>query len=170
MDDPATAPAPFPVCLWSGRRATFEPGRGAPPGEVARAVIVFARAACGYVLADIPGRGWTVPSGHVEPTETPTDAAVRETYEEIGAAICSPERIGRYVLIEPDGARLEFPTFIAPVEEYGALPSASESRAVRCFPLDEIPRIYWFWDDLLASVFRYADACLNRRAMGNTNA
>jgi 8-oxo-dGTP diphosphatase len=160
----AAAAPHFPERLWSGRRASFEADSAAPPGEAPRAVIVFARASCGYVLADIAGRGWTVPSGHIEPGEAPEDAAVRETLEEVGAAISAPVRIGRYVLVDPDGSRLEFPTFVAFVQRTGAIPSGSESRRARCFRLEEIPAVYWFWDDLLESVFRYADARLDALA------
>ncbi len=151
----------FPTGSWTGRTAVFEPGPAPPPGEVARAVIVFARGDCGYVLADIQGRGWTVPSGRLEPGETAEQAAVRETMEEIGANIAPPTRIGRYVLTDRRGRRLEFPTYISPVGVYGAIPPGSESRGARCFALADIPRVYWFWDDLLAAVFRYADACLD---------
>jgi 8-oxo-dGTP pyrophosphatase MutT (NUDIX family) len=37
---------------------------------------------------DRPGRGWEVPGGHLDPGETPVDAAVRELAEEAGLRTC----------------------------------------------------------------------------------
>ena len=39
------------------------------------------------LVADILGRGWCIPSGRVEPTETSLDAVRREAQEEAGATL-----------------------------------------------------------------------------------
>src|SRR5205085_9233487 len=89
----------FPSVLWKGGllEVTFEPRPLEPPYLNVMAVIAFARCPAGFVLADIANRGWVTPSGLVESGEIPATAAVRETWEEVGAELREPREIGRYV-------------------------------------------------------------------------
>ncbi|MER3462927.1 MAG: hypothetical protein C4342_08160, partial [Armatimonadota bacterium] len=60
------------------------------------AVVVFAWQNGRVLLCDIPGRGWTVPSGRVEPNEDPREAARREAYEEAGATLGCLHELGYF--------------------------------------------------------------------------
>jgi len=126
------------------------------------AVVVFAIHADGFLVADIPDRGWCVPSGRLEPGETPTETAIRETYEEVGALLLNPRRIGTYTFTAASGAKSRVPAFIGWVGDYGPLPAGSESRGVRIFTREELPHNYWLWDALMASVFDYALECADQ--------
>jgi len=155
---PVSASAtPFPTVRWADRAVTFEPVVEPLPLCEVGAVVVFARAACGFVLGNVPGRGWVTPSGRLEPGETPLEAAIRETREEIGATLENPREIGRYVVTPDVGRRYYVPTFIGTVRAFGAIPPDSESRGARCVPIDELPACYWHWDDLMERMFAFAE-------------
>ncbi len=148
----------FPTVLWDEGQleVTFELGPCRGDAEDVLGVIMFARCRDGFVLAEIPGRGWVTPSGRLEPGETPLQAASRETWEEAGALLQETREIGRYILKNVTGTQIA-PTFLGCVEEYGAIPPGSEARQARCFPLVEIPSIYYRWDPLIAGVFDLAN-------------
>jgi 8-oxo-dGTP diphosphatase len=149
----------FPKAAWGLAEVTFTPG-GETPAAFA-AVVVFALLAGGFALADIPGRGWCVPSGRPEPGETALETAVRETAEEIGATLRDAVPIGVYTLREGDDTAL-VPAFVGRVDALGPLPVGSESRGVRVVPREELPALYWLWDDLMARMFDYAAAIARR--------
>lgn len=156
-----TPPSLFPTARWGDLTVTFSPDVTPPLAHV-EAVVVFIGCPEGFVLGDIPGRGWCVPSGRLEPGETPQAAAVRETREEIGAV---PERlreIGYYIMVTDDGESLYVPAFVGTVRSFGDIPPGSESRGVRCFRREELPNVYWRWDPLLERMFEYAEQELRR--------
>lgn len=142
-----------------GVTASFDVNVGAP-GDVSETVVVFARHTEGFVLAEIPGRGWCTPSGHIEPGETHLEAALRETREEIGAALQDARPIGRFLLTDARGRQTSAPAYAGRVEAFGHLPPGSEARGVRVAAVEELPRIYYRWDALLEKVFAYAEQCL----------
>lgn len=76
------------------------------------------------VFARHRNRGIELPGGKVEAGETTLAAAVREVYEEIGAALQEIKLIGQYMVDLPDG-RMVKSIYIAEVEEL--LPIAFES-------------------------------------------
>lgn len=154
---PVSDRAEFPTVSWDAWTVTFEREIGEMP-VAAPAVVVFARAACGFVLSDIPGRGWCTPSGRLEPGETHHGAAIRETWEEIGARVSGPLLLGRYVLSVPDEQARRIPAFVCDVTEFGAIPSGSESRGAKCFALEALETVYYRWDALIESVFALAAA------------
>lgn len=157
----------FPMALWHDTHVTFVAGTKERTRTRARLVVVFARAECGYVLAWIPGRGWTVPSGHVEPGETDEEAARRETWEETGASIEGIWRIGEYHLHRGGESQTVVPAYCAAVKDFGHIPPGSESTEARCFGLTKLPEVYYQWDPLVASVFAYAETeFVRRRAAG----
>ncbi|MGC8668385.1 MAG: NUDIX domain-containing protein [Chthonomonadales bacterium] len=151
----------FPVVEWSdlGVTATFD-AQGERAGEAAAAVVVFARHSEGFVLAEIPGRGWCTPSGHINPGETDLDAARRETREEIGAELEDLRPIGHFILQDGSGGRSDAPAFVGRVSAFGHLPPGSEARGVRVVALCDLPRVYYRWDELLERVFAFAEQCL----------
>jgi 8-oxo-dGTP pyrophosphatase MutT (NUDIX family) len=155
-----TGESVFPPALWGRSAVTFTPGRAAP--EKFYAVVVFAILDGDFVLADIPGRGWCVPSGRPEAGETALETAVRETAEEIGAVLRDPFPVGVYTLTEPDGEVRLVPAFAGRVESLGPLPAGTESRGVRIASRAELPGLYWLWDDLMARMFDYAAAMARR--------
>jgi 8-oxo-dGTP diphosphatase len=157
----AIPPSQFPSVRWNRRTVVFEPVVEPSSPLESRAVIVFARCGECFVLADIPGRGWTVPSGRIEPGETPGEAAARETWEEIGAALEDAREIGRYVLTEVTGDAFCVPVFVGTVRVFGAIPPNSESRGACCVPRAELPACYYTWDPLLERMFEYAESCLS---------
>ena len=154
----------FPEIQWSGLFVRFTPETSVEtiPGEIPiYASLVFAFEAGSLLLANIPGRGWTIPGGRVEPQETPAEAAVREVFEETGARITDLELMGWYRLesLEPSSLNTPVrcvPVFAARVEGREAIPGGSESRGIRTATLEELPEVYYTWDPLIKAVCTYA--------------
>jgi len=98
-----------------------------------------------------PARGkWTFPGGYVDHGETPVQAALRETDEEVGMRVTIGELFGLYA--DPDDP-------VAAVAVYLAQPGleppglSDEAIEVRYFAADEIP-----WDEI---AFRTTRDALN---------
>lgn len=160
------APPSFPSARWwDDYLVTFEPTLEPIEPEQIGAVVVFVRCEGAFVLGKVP-RGWCTPSGRLEPGETPLEAAAREVQEEIGAALENPRLIGRYRLTAGDGRTILVPTYVGTTRAYGAIPPGSESQGAQRFSLEELPAVYWRWDDLLERMFAYAERELNRRDDG----
>lgn len=149
-------PPVFPTVTWGSARVTFRPEPAPLAQGGSGAVVAFAVRDGRFLLADIPGRGWCTPSGHVEAGETAPNAALRETREEVGAELADVRDIGRYRMESASGEVVIVPAFVGRVTATGPLPPGSESRGVRWAALDELPALYWMWDPLLAAMFTYA--------------
>jgi 8-oxo-dGTP diphosphatase len=145
----------FPTVQWGEATVIFEPGASCE-AEAVRAVVVFAILRGSFVIADIPDRGWCTPSGRLEAGETPLQAAVRETWEEIGARLERPRAIGRFLLNSSESGASCVPAFVGEISDFGAIPEGSESRGVRQVSLEELADCYWVWDPLMEAVFRFA--------------
>ena len=133
------------------------------------AVIVFAKLGGEYILANIPRRGWTVPSGRIEVGETPVDTAVRETWEEIGARI-RPEDLrymGYYLVRDETGGCATVPTYFVNLTNYGDVPEGSESMGTIQCPLEKVRTLYWMWDELIESVFAIAEEYADDKDISN---
>ena len=150
------APFPaFPHAAWQGDDATFLPG-DAPPD--AFAALVFPFYGDRLVLAEIPGRGWCVPSGRVEAGESVEDAARRETFEEAGATLGRLAPLGGFVLTDrATGEIRRAAAFLADVANLEDLPSGSESLGRMLIAVEEVEGAYFAWDALLAAVFAHAE-------------
>jgi 8-oxo-dGTP pyrophosphatase MutT (NUDIX family) len=82
-----------------------------PEGCAVRTAFVLAVDAVDRTLltrVDRPGRGWEVPGGHLDPGESPRDAAARELAEEAGLVV-RPEQLSlaggqQITLLEPPPA------------------------------------------------------------------
>jgi 8-oxo-dGTP diphosphatase len=120
------------------------------------AVLLFAFFGDRVVLSDIEGRGWSVPSGHLQEGETPEQAIRREAQEEAGIVLNKMEPLGVYLLQEADGTRWYAPVFIGEVAHFMAIPDSSESHGVLLIPPEDVQEVYHLWDPLIAQVFQYA--------------
>ncbi|MBL8069123.1 MAG: NUDIX hydrolase [Armatimonadetes bacterium] len=149
----------FPTAVLSEGRLDFFPVPFQPPAPTF-AVVVFAWQEESVLLAEIPGRGWCVPSGRVEIGERPDQTAIRETFEETGAVIAPPSLIG-YNRWESVGSALRWvAVFAARVESLGSIPKGSESAGRSLCPLAGLPKTYYLWNPLTEAVFRYSLSCL----------
>jgi 8-oxo-dGTP diphosphatase len=131
-------------------------------------VLVVAFHGESLVLANIRGRGYTVPSGHIESGETPEQTAVRETYEETGGRIAPQtlRHIGFHTFSDLSGPREGIlracPVYVADIAYFDPLPVGSESDGYILVAPADISNRYFIWDDLTASFFEHA---LSERAV-----
>jgi 8-oxo-dGTP diphosphatase len=154
----------FPEIKWSGLfvRFTAECSMDTLPTEVPiYASLVFAFEAGALLLANIPGRGWTIPGGRIEAGETPFEAASREVFEETGACLEDLELMGWYRLesLEPSALNSPVrcvPVFAARVSAREEIPGGSESRGIRTSTFADLPQVYYTWDPLIEAVCTYA--------------
>ena len=146
---------PFPTVTWRRDMVTFLPE---PPDELpARHALVFPFYGDRVVLAEIPGRGWCIPSGRIEVGESPEEAARREAYEEAGITLGRLVPLGSFVFTETDTGTVRYaPTFVAEAVGLGELPEGSESQGRLLAAVEDIAGLYYAWDALLAAVFEAA--------------
>lgn len=156
----------YPTVYWPewNSDATFVAGETLPPESAGNlwAVLVFVFYGDKVALAEIEGRGLTIPSGRIEAGETVDAAAVREVWEETGANL-DPERrrlIGWYRLVgrgESEGGRPRCcPVFAAEAYGFSPIPAGSESRGLVLAAWEDVADLYFTWDPLMAAVFDYA--------------
>lgn len=151
----------FPTVAWPGENATFVATEAAP--ELAFAALVFPFYGDKLVLAEIPGRGWCIPSGRMETGETAEEAARREAFEEAGVTLGRVVCLGHFVLTDKVTGKVRHaPTFIADVQGLWELPEGSESLGRLMANLEDIEGLYYSWDSLLAAVFEEAIAAQER--------
>jgi 8-oxo-dGTP pyrophosphatase MutT (NUDIX family) len=82
--------------------------------------------------------GWEVPAGHLDPGETPVDAAVRETVEESGWRPIDPRLVARYHPM-PGVVDQAFHVFHASAaEDVGPPVDAFEAERVEWVPVPEV--------------------------------
>ncbi|CEK18161.1 NUDIX hydrolase [Chthonomonas calidirosea] len=121
-----------------------------------RAVLAFVFSGGQALLARIRGRGWCVPSGHVEAGETPENAIRREIREEVGASVGHLHLLGHYLLTPPHASPYLAAVYYTSLLSQEAIPEGSESQEARLFPLEAFPTHYYFWDPLVEAVCKYA--------------
>lgn len=111
------------------------------------AVIIFNDKNHVLLQRRVDGGLWGIPSGHVEPGETISNAAVREVFEETGLHIKILRLIGVYsdpksqVFKYPDGRITHFVTCCFQGEVTGGKNSCDspETLEVKFFPIDTLP-------------------------------
>ena len=166
MSDSAAVPLSFPLVRWKHETATFVASDAPPSAEnvAAPAALVFPFYGDRVVLADIPSRGWCIPSGHIEEGETPAEAVRREAREEAGALLGTVSYIGYFILTNiASGVVRHAPTFIADVRGFEPLPAGTESRGMQMVNIEDVAGLYFSWDALLAAVFAHATGEKARR-------
>lgn len=153
----------FPTVRWHETVVTFRPRRTWRGLQPVYAVLLFAFFGDRVVLSDIEGRGWSVPSGHLQEGETPEQAIRREAQEEAGIVLNKMEPLGVYLLQEADGTRWYAPVFVGEVAHFMSIPEGSESHGVLLIPPEDVQEVYHLWDPLIAQVFQYALARYRER-------
>jgi 8-oxo-dGTP diphosphatase len=123
-----------------------------PEGVSPWAVVAFGFAEGRVLVANIPGRGWCVPSGRIEPEETVEEAATRECFEETGAVVSDVRPIGGFRW----GSDRFSAAVVVRIEELRAIPARSESVGREMMPLTELPSRYYWWNPLVEAVFARA--------------
>ena len=58
-----------------------------PPGEMVTTALVLAFDKDRLLQTNLAARGWDIVGGHIEPGESPEEAARRKAYEEAGARL-----------------------------------------------------------------------------------
>jgi 8-oxo-dGTP pyrophosphatase MutT (NUDIX family) len=85
----------------------------ATPIDLTPTAFVIVRDGLDIVLANNRRRGVEAPGGHIEPGETPEQAAVRECFEETGCEITDLKPVGHLMMMvsgeRPDGYRYPYP-------------------------------------------------------------
>ncbi len=159
----------FPTVYWQAWDvdATFQPCDILPPESEGKLYAVLCHAFFGdnMVLADIRGRGPTVPSGRIERGETVVQALEREVYEETGARLHADRQ--RLIGVSVTRSRKEpfrvaySPVFIAEVITFDSIPDGSESDGFLLVAPEQLQDTYYSWDPLLEAIFEYV---MERRA------
>lgn len=126
------------------------------------AALVFPWLENKIVLANICDRGWCIPSGRVEASESSKEAAIREAKEEAGIKIQSLTYIGCYRMSERSEVRWA-DVFSAEVVEVGEITAPEESLGRKIVTFDELPEVYHLWNPLTEAVFKHSWQIVCRR-------
>ncbi len=138
----------------------FHPAPFRPPHR-AFAAMAFPWRDGQVLLADIPDRGWCIPSGRVEAGESGMEAALREAREEAGAVLAPAIYLGAYKLI--DGADVRWAeVFAGVVDGLQEIDPEFESRGRRWTDPGELSELYHEWNGLIEAVFAHSRTMLIR--------
>lgn len=127
------------------------------------AALVFPWEGDQILLCDIENRGWSIPSGRVEPDESSSEAACREAIEEAGAILEHTQYIGCYRITERGEIRWA-DVYVAEVRDLIELSSEFESKGRKWVHKDLLPEVYHMWNPLMEEMFQFSLERLQRRA------
>ncbi len=150
----------FPSGQYGRQRLQFFPAPFRAPLR-AFAGLVFPWLDERIVVCDIADRGWSIPSGRVEPNETSLEAVKRESIEEAGAVLCNVQYIGCYHITERRETRWA-DCYVAQVSGFVDIGMQEESKGRRLVTLEELPEIYHLWNPLTSMVFDHSREVLDR--------
>ncbi len=139
----------------------FHPAPFRPPHR-AFAALIFPWREGKILLAQIPDRGWCIPSGRVEAGETAREAAEREALEEAGARMDPIVFLGAYKLIDGGDVRWA-EVFAGQVQDVRPISTGFESLGRRWVEPCELPDLYHEWNPLIEAVFAYSQEALRRQ-------
>lgn len=152
----------FPTGQYGRQQLQFHPAPFHAPLR-AFAGLVFPWQEDRVLIADIEGRGWCIPSGRVEPTESSLEAVRREALEEAGAHLKDLQYIGCYHISERREVRWA-DCYVARVDRLVEIGKQEESKGRKLVTLDELPAIYHLWNPLTRMVFEHSYEILQRQA------
>jgi 8-oxo-dGTP diphosphatase len=151
----------FPSEKFGRQRLQFFPAPYRAPLR-AFAALVFPWVDDQLLLCNIQDRGWTIPSGRVEPAESSSEAAEREALEEAGAILQDMQYVGCYRVTERGDVRWA-DVFTARVAGLVEIAAGSESLGRRLVRIEDVPQTYHMWGPLLAEVCGQAREVILRR-------
>lgn len=144
----------FPSAKYGRQTLTFYPAPYRAPLR-AFAALVFPWKDDQILICDIADRGWTIPSGRVEPNESSEETVYREAREEGGAILHQVQYIGCYQIQERQEIRWA-DCYTGRVGDLVEIEATQESKARKLVSMEELPSIYHNWSDLVDLVFRHA--------------
>jgi len=150
----------FPIGRYGRQRLEFFPAPFRAPLR-SFAALVFPWEGERILICDIEDRGWSIPSGRVEPEETSLEAALREAVEEAGAILGEPQYIGCYRITERKEIRWA-DVYTARVVELIEMSNEFESRGRQFVEIERLPDIYHLWNPLTRLVFEHSLGVLQR--------
>jgi 8-oxo-dGTP diphosphatase len=150
----------FPVGKYGRQTLQFFPAPFRAPLR-AFAVLVFPWKEEQVLICDIDGRGWCIPSGRVEPSETSDEAVRREALEEAGAVLSDLQYIGCYKITEKREVRWA-DCYAAHVSSLVDIGMTAESFGRKFVSLSELPEVYHLWNPLTEMVFCHSQEVLRR--------
>jgi 8-oxo-dGTP pyrophosphatase MutT (NUDIX family) len=124
-----------------------------PPGEMMATALVFAFDGDRLLQTNLTARGWDIVGGHIEPGESPEEAARREAYEEAGAKLKELHMLGyqRLRLLGPRPAsyRYSYPDsyqvfYWAQIEALDEFIPTAEARERALFAPDDARELPFF--------------------------
>ncbi|WP_160146182.1 NUDIX domain-containing protein [Dictyobacter aurantiacus] len=128
-----------------------------PPREAITTAFIFAFEGEQLVMSHLVRRGWDIPGGHIEPGETPEEAARREIYEETGTRVGALRFFGyQHLHVSgpmPDGYGYPYPDsyqvfYLARVTALDAFSSTFESYGRGLFAPNEARQLSWIRKNL----------------------